>query len=381
MHVYTAEDCNKTDNDIPIKDKVVVVSPDALPGTHPGQLFFCINDGSAGCGCEKPVPAEETVSAVSLTCGEHFHFMRKDIIGTLKPELLPEKEKLQLSQIRPPCADFSGQQEPQYCGYCFLEDGRYASGVWLPNPDAVEDYLLIQMDYQYRILICDRNDIAVIDMVDNVDVLHALEKNDMLQQLPGSGRKMRDGGDEAMKHIRIEDGIIIYYGSRAGIASEGCAVVDPIFKKDDLEAFLKEQQDIEEIKWIHGMFERLMNIPEKKGELQPLKNCRVWQLKPDVDIGMKFIGYEDTLRHFGPLDLANYMPVYDGAVETNDIEELYEIFNCRHPPGYAGHSLSVSDLLELYDESGSTFFFVDSFVIRKVEMKPENPTMAVNQSM
>lgn len=38
----------------------------------------------------------------------------------------------------------------------------------------------------------------------------------MLQQLPGSGRKMRDGGEEAMKHIRIEDGIIIIMAAGQG---------------------------------------------------------------------------------------------------------------------------------------------------------------------
>lgn len=184
-----------------------------------------------------------------------------------------------------------------------------------------------------------------------------------------------------MKPIRIDKGIILYYGSRAGTVSGGCAMVDPIFKQEELQSFLEKQEDIQEIKWTNGMFERLMNLPEKKGELQPLKNCRVWQLKPDVDIGMKFIGYEDTLRLFGPLDPANYMPVYDGAVETNDVEELYGIFNNCFPPGYTGHSLSVSDLLELYDDSGSTFFFIDSFIIRKVELKQKAPTMAVNQSM
>lgn len=56
-----------------------------------------------------------------------------------------------------------------------------------------------------------------------------------------------------------------------------------------------------------------------------------------------------SARH-GPPVRDHYQLVYDGEVETNDLEELYTKFNLNHPPGYAGHSLSMSDVLELYDE-------------------------------
>lgn len=180
MHIYTEEDCGNTGYGISLKAKVVVVSPDALPGNHPEQLFFCTGEDSI----ENPESAREEVSVVSLTCGERFRFQRKDIMGTLKPDLLPEEAKLQLSQIRPSGGEFPGKQDPEYCGYCFLPDGRYASGVWLSTPDEVEDYLEMQMDYQYRILICDRNDMAVIDVVDNETVFQELRENDMLQRKP-----------------------------------------------------------------------------------------------------------------------------------------------------------------------------------------------------
>ena len=105
-------------------------------------------------------------------------------------------------------------------------------------------------------------------------------------------------------------------------------------------------------------------------------------------VPLKHLGYKSAVVNFSDIYAMNGRPRQitvslgiSKRFSIEDLEELYEIFNNRHPPGYAGHSLSVSDLLELYDESGRTFFFVDSFVIRKVDMKPENPTMAVNQSM
>lgn len=96
---------------------------------------------------------------------------------------------------------------------------------------------------------------------------------------------------------------------------------------------------------------------------------------------MKFIGYEELCHLFGSPDLANYEKVYEGAVKTNDLEELYELFNIQHPEDYTGHSLSMSDILELYDDSGSTFHYVDWVGFREVELEPVDPNMAYTQSM
>lgn len=178
-----------------------------------------------------------------------------------------------------------------------------------------------------------------------------------------------------MKSIRIENGIVVYYGNLVGRISNGRAVVDPMFEGPELNAFLEKQRNIREIKWLDGMFDRLTNGPREIHEIQILKNCRVWQLKPDVDIRMKFIGYDELLRDFGPPDPAHYQQVFDGAVDTNDLEALYAKFNIDHPPGYAGHSLSMSDVVELYDELASTYHYVDRFGFKQVDFEPPAPAM------
>lgn len=184
-----------------------------------------------------------------------------------------------------------------------------------------------------------------------------------------------------MNPIQIDNGIIIYYGNRAGRVEDGCAVVDPMFKGQELERFLERRRHIRAVKWMDGIFDRLMAAPREGGTTQALKNVRVWQLKPDVDVRMKFIGYDELCSRFGPPDKANYQTVYDGAVETNDLEALYTKFNMNHPPGYKGHSLSMSDVLELYDETGSTFHYVDRFGFKDVDFSGSQQAQAQAQTM
>lgn len=184
-----------------------------------------------------------------------------------------------------------------------------------------------------------------------------------------------------MKPIRIENGIVIYYGNRVGRVAEGKATVDPMFQAEELSSFLDRHPGIQEVLWMDGMFDRLAKGPKDLGEAQALKNVRVWQLKPDVDIYMKFVGYEEMCRKFGPPTKENYQQVYDGAVETNELEALYTKFNVDIPQEYEGHSLSMSDVLELYDEQGSSFYYVDRIGFKQVEFDAPAQTLTQSQSM
>lgn len=192
---------------------------------------------------------------------------------------------------------------------------------------------------------------------------------------------MQEGGRN-VSQVRIENGIIMYYGNKAGRVEDGCAVVDPMFKGEEISRFLERQRHIREVRWMDGMFDRLMAGGQEGAAAQGLKNVRVWQLKPDVDVYMKFIGYEETCRKFGPPDQENYHAVYDGAAETNDLEALYMKFGndgSALPAGYRGHSLSMSDVLELYDSTGSSFYYVDRTGFQEMEFAA--PQQAQGQTM
>lgn len=70
-------------------------------------------------------------------------------------------------------------------------------------------------------------------------------------------------------------------------------------------------------------------------------------------------------------DLADYDVVYEGDIvpsengPTATLDELFEIFNIRRPEDFKGHSLSVSDVVEL---DGANYY-CDSTGWVKVEDK------------
>ena len=74
-----------------------------------------------------------------------------------------------------------------------------------------------------------------------------------------------------MKGIRIENGFIIYYGNAAGYVSGERAVVDSIFVSDELERFLKGEQEIKTIQWKEGVFKQLSHGKQQQEEIELLR--------------------------------------------------------------------------------------------------------------
>lgn len=65
-----------------------------------------------------------------------------------------------------------------------------------------------------------------------------------------------------------------------------------------------------------------------------------------------FMDYEWTQKH-GGVDQDNYFTADSGTIEADTPQEacerLYCIYNFDHPSGYTGRSMSVSDIVNLWD--------------------------------
>ena len=72
--------------------------------------------------------------------------------------------------------------------------------------------------------------------------------------------------------------------------------------------------------------------------------------------GVKFMGTSFLQRESenGEININSsiYDRVYSGSADCKDLEDVYEMFNLHHPADFRGHSLSVSDIVEVVDTSG-----------------------------
>lgn len=178
--LFTQEDCLRIGYDMPINGKVIVIHPSALPEEYRNtkhQLYLCTGGNGSN-----PYPIGRSVFTVSLADGEQVRWNRSDVLGIAKPDILSDHARLQLSQIRPAGAPDLKSHEPQYSGYCFLPDGRYTSGVWLCSAKEVQDYIEMQKDYQYRVMICDRDDFCVFEMIDGKLIHPSMEAMETLKK-------------------------------------------------------------------------------------------------------------------------------------------------------------------------------------------------------
>ncbi len=119
----------------------------------------------------------------------------------------------------------------------------------------------------------------------------------------------------------------------------------------------------------HGRF-RFSSRAVVKVERRNIRRVRIYQIDP-LDSKYAFRDYANVRaqgRAAPPAEL--YKVVFDGQLETDALRDIWRIFNTSHPQGYLGRSLSVSDIVELYDSTGSRFFYCDSFCFKKIRFNP-----------
>lgn len=90
---------------------------------------------------------------------------------------------------------------------------------------------------------------------------------------------------------------------------------------------------------------------------------KVYQIDHEKDSrNVMFMNYAFTEKH-GGIDPAVYKTVFDGNVDTDNLEEIFTLLNTDAPVGYNGHSLSVSDIVETEDG----FHFCDIIGFKKLD--------------
>lgn len=100
-------------------------------------------------------------------------------------------------------------------------------------------------------------------------------------------------------------------------------------------------------------------------------NVRIYQINMKRDANnVAFMNYESLPKFQGSskIDSSLYDKVFEGEVNCFTLEKLYEIFNLKHPAGYKGRSMSVSDVVEIIDGNTgkATSIFATASVFRRL---------------
>ncbi len=103
---------------------------------------------------------------------------------------------------------------------------------------------------------------------------------------------------------------------------------------------------------------------------------RIYQINSDRDEHrMMFLSHDRLERFQGSpeVDSKIYDKVYDKEVDCSSLEEVYTMLNINHPADYRGRSLSVSDVVEVYESDAvpQGFYFCDSVGFKQVAFHPE----------
>lgn len=97
-------------------------------------------------------------------------------------------------------------------------------------------------------------------------------------------------------------------------------------------------------------------------------NVRIFQINMGRDTkSVKFKNLEDTLYIAGQVNPVIYSQVYANVCDCNNLEDVFFKFNVEKPIDFTGHSLSVSDVVEILDGENKGAYFCDSFGFKEID--------------
>ena len=92
---------------------------------------------------------------------------------------------------------------------------------------------------------------------------------------------------------------------------------------------------------------------------------KVFQVDPARDQhNTLFRSYDSAMKSAGRIDPSIYKTVFAGNVEAEDLEDVFAALNFSQPVGYNGHSLSVSDIVEI---EGGGHHYCDTFGFQELK--------------
>lgn len=91
-----------------------------------------------------------------------------------------------------------------------------------------------------------------------------------------------------------------------------------------------------------------------------MEEVKIYQIKDFENCPYTFMSWRFAGKFF---DINDYELVYSYEDENPDLEEIFFKFNMERPEDFTGHSLSVSDVVEVNGKK----YYVDSFGFKEID--------------
>lgn len=99
----------------------------------------------------------------------------------------------------------------------------------------------------------------------------------------------------------------------------------------------------------------------------PKMKIRVFQINEQKDEKhLEFRSYDEVMKN-GGIKPDIYRQVYGGTVNCSGLEGVFAMCNHDFPRGYYGHSMSVSDVVEVCSGDEKGFYYCDSVGFQKID--------------
>ena len=97
-------------------------------------------------------------------------------------------------------------------------------------------------------------------------------------------------------------------------------------------------------------------------------NIKIYQIDQEKDSNrVMFENFDNMLKYSAGFDFSIYKCVYDSNINAKNLEEVYHQFNMLLPDNYKGHSLSISDVVNIVDTDQQGYYYCDTFGFKKLD--------------
>ncbi len=170
-----------------------------------------------------------------------------------------------------------------------------------------------------------------------------------------------------MQKQEIRHNLIVWSGNHVGFISSKKATVDVMFKNQEITHWLETKGY--QVVWKEGIYLRLVDSAQQLGSenARGIKSVRIWRMNKESPLEARFQFLKDLRELYGEPVMENYECIFQEDMGTENLETIFAHLSGDEATADFGYPLSISDVIELFDEEESTFYYIDRYQFEPID--------------